>query len=234
MARLASPTAAPLIAGGTALVTTTAAAVQNGVSMGLMAVVSTVGVAMLTDLVKSIPGQRQADKADESLRKLAQQMDDLHVQINQWSDQQYQFFTSMIENILSAGDADKLEFLRRAALNAALNGTVVEVGGAFLARVIRDITVPEIVYLMVNFAKQPLLLEPGLPEQDKEKMSAFATGNAMVIVETENDEEVVTGLQVLGLLRNGSSRNGGQDLVWTRTAGKILTLLRPPSAATPA
>lgn len=226
----ASPTAAPLIAGAAALATTTATAF----SLGLPPELTIVGAAMLADLMKSIPAQRAADKADETLRRLRQDMDDLHVRMDQWSDQQYQFVKSMMENIMSTGDADKLEYLKRAALNVALNGSVVEVGGAFLARIIRDITAPEIAYLVANFGSQPLLPEHGLDEANRSSLALLAKDQAMVFVETENDEEVVTGLQTLGLLRNAAARSSAQDLMWTKSAGKVLALVREPMPATPA
>lgn len=222
-----SPTAAPLIAGAAALVTTAGTALSMGVPLELTAV----SVAMLADLMKAIPAQRAANNANEAIRKLRQDMDDHQVQMDRWTDQQHQFVTSMVHTILTTGEAEKLEFLRRAAMNVATNDAVVRVGGAFLTRTLRDITAQELSYLVSNFGRKILLPEDDLRPETVAKYAELAEREGMVYAATEDAREIVTGLQTLGLLRTAASRHAAEDLDWNPTAGKILTLVRTPSEA---
>ncbi|WP_156382456.1 hypothetical protein [Acidovorax sp. Leaf160] len=229
--KLSSPTASPLIAGGVAALTTAATAASSGESLALLGIASLVGVPMLADLVKCIPAQRAADRTAETLKKLQDDLDALHVQMDRWSDQQYQFVSDMVKNIIATGETKKLEFFKRAALNVALNDALVRVGGAFLARTLRDITTPELIYLVQNFERKILFPEHDENEDHCASDLETAEREGMTLAGTENDREVVTGLRTLGLLRRSGQRWGKEDLAWTMTAGKILALVLPPAAA---
>lgn len=196
-------------------------------------VVSTVGVAILPDLIKAIPAQRQAERIEKALLSLKQEFSDLQVRIDDWSDQQYEFVTRMVENILSTADAEKLKLLKLAALNAALNEGAVAMGGALLSRTIRDITAAEAIYLLRNFGKELCIPEHSLTPDEKATVLAQMDKVVLAIVESENDSEIVAGLESLGLLKNGADTYATRNLIWTRTAGKIVALISPPSAATP-
>lgn len=223
----ASPTAAPVIAGAAAFATTATAALSAGVPMEWMLI----GAAMLPDLMKSIPAQRAANKANETIRKLRQEIDDHHVQMDRWSDQQHQFVTSMVHTILATGEAEKLEYLQRAAMNVAMNDAVVRVGGAFLARTLRDITAQELTYLVINFRRKILLPEHELTPDKVASNAELAEREGMAYAVSDDEREIVTGLQTLGLLRTSAKRWAAVDLDWSATAGKILTLVCPPPDA---
>ena len=190
-----------------------------------------VGAAMLADLMKSIPAQRAANIANETIRKLRQDMDDHHVQMDRWSDQQHQFVTGMVNTILATGEAEKLEYLKRAAMNVAMSDAVVRVGGAFLARTLRDITAQELTYLVMNFHRKTLLPEHVLTPDQVASNAGLAEREGMAYAVTDDEREIVTGLQTLGLLRTAAKRWSALDLDWSATAGKILTLVRPPPQA---
>lgn len=221
---LGDPRVAPFVAGTVALFTGAAASASSGHPVeGLF---TAVGVAMLPDLIKSIPAQRHADRVDAALKDLQGQIHRLNVQVDSWSDDQFEFITNTLNSMLSAVNPQKLEILKRIALNASQNNELVSDSGAFLSRIIRDITAPEIIYLVRNFGKQPCILTAGLDEKEKNDMISTLNMEKTVLVLNESDKEIIVGLRTNGLLRDGIDTHSSLHLDWTRAAVKVLALVQ--------
>jgi nitrate reductase NapAB chaperone NapD len=184
-------------------------------------VLSTLTAAPLLGLIPGFMGSlaqgRMERRVKETLQILHDELQSLQRK-DEWTDDQLEFLQGAISSMVSTVDQSKLDLLRLAAKRAASDTAAVEQRGAALARTLHALTTAEIAFLVRNFGKRILVAQA---------VSDRTYDNTIVILSDSEDAIDASGLISAGLLFPAPGTWVASALIWSRTAARVLSLVKP-------
>lgn len=204
---------------GHALAQIAAAGVAAG--LGTLPVLTAPLAGLLSTLANIPAAERYKARMDVALRQVNATLKDHAQQLREMSDSQYKLMNEAILALLGTTCEAKLQQLKMAIENAA-TADITPQQASTLARILRDISAAEAVFLKNTFEYEYV----GIESRDEARPGIY------YVKPGSHEDALVSGLLSLGLLKT-------TDLFWnsartyqhTASAAKLLVLLRSPHRA---
>jgi len=150
--------------------------------------------ALLPVLSQSLASERHKKRVEKALEEIELVLSQQEEKLKELSDSQYKLINEVILTILQTTEQEKIEFLK-ATIRKALNQEQVSTSTVTqISRVLRDITVDELIFLM-KYSHFSRIIFSGQPMNDLE-----------LLVDVHSKEGViVSGLISLGLMVPGAA-----------------------------
>ena len=152
--------------------------------------------ALLPILADTLASNRHSERIEDALEKIDLILR-MHAQrLNELTDPQYKLLNEVILTVLQTTEEDKIEYLRNVIIFGLDADGLSHTEATQISRVLRDLTVGEIDYMVKNQSKT-IMIGP---------LNEESTPADMIVVERESKEMVyVSGLMALGLLISAGS-----------------------------
>ena len=178
---------------------------------------------LLPVLEQSFASGRQKERVDKELRLLNQKLEAMGEKVRTMSDEQYKFINETVLTISQTTDSQKLSFLRDAIERVVENPSLTHGESAVLSRIIRDISVSELLFLINYFEYEAVVF---LSTADNaERIEEYKKLNWGVLKDERASREDLTGLLALGLLYRSSRLS--ESYFFSPLVGKLLVLVTP-------
>ena len=148
---------------------------------------------LLPVLLQTLAGERQAARLQAHFGKLEEEFSALGRKIDDLTDAQFKLVAEIAESSRLTVDDQKLELLRLAVRNALNDPEIVSGDVDALARLVRDLSVAEMLFIVENFRYFSVRIE-------KERADAQVGASELLIRPGDPAETVVSGLIGHGLL----------------------------------
>lgn len=155
----------------------------------IAAVSGTPVAALLPVLTGTLASNRHKDRVEDAIKELENDLRQLGDKIEKITDAQYKFINETVITILNSPDDEKLQYLKNSIKNIILLEQIDMHQSGIVSRVLRDITVQELLFLMKTKGKK--IVFDHAPDQ---------TGNYIECSMLANGCELTTSLIALGLL----------------------------------
>lgn len=181
---------------------------------------------LLPTLLQTLAGERQAARLRAHFEKLEEELSVLGEKVRQLTDGQFKLVAEIADASRLTVDEDKLELLRVAVRNALRNPAITAADAEALARLVRDLSVAEIVFMVENFRYSSLRIEKKRPEDEvRDSELVIRPGTPM--------ETAVSGLIGHGLLYTKGTSWDSQLYEWSPLVAKLIALLTRDGAIGP-
>lgn len=212
MSKLKPPTTVEKIAGN---LRTESAMTMIGALSG-----SPIG-ALLPVLSNSIANNRFKVRISNALEEVSQILELHEEKIKNLTDNQFKLINESILAFFQTTDAEKIKYLKHAAINSLDASDVTSEEAIVLSRIIRDISAQEIKFLVKNYGYQKIRLGFASGDMPNNTLNVSANGD---------DELIVTGLMSLGLvIPAGPTIKDSGLMRFSNSVAKLLALLKSPS-----
>lgn len=190
-------------------------ALTEGVLAGVAAWDGGMLAALLPVLAKYPAAQRQRERAERSLGEVHRILSRHEAQLKALTDPQYKLLNEVVITLLQTTDEEKLALLK-AAVSGVLTEPVSSSDSYVLSRVLRDISVEEILFLKNNFRYTTVQVV------DK----AETTEEVLRIKPGAYEERLVNSLTSLSMLENaGTAWDTLVTVKFSPYVAKLLTIL---------
>ncbi|MCG9027413.1 hypothetical protein [Laribacter hongkongensis] len=212
---------------------TLAATVAPTVTSCLFAPVT---LALLPVLMNGYMVNEHRIRIESEFDKLNAEIDSLRIDVAAITPEKFSFINECVLTMTQTLDSEKFKYLKNAILNTAQRDSRISFTDvAVFSRMIRDISVSELLFIKNNFYKENISISSHerhseLFENDVKIASNESKNNCIVIPESEIHEDIFVGLQSLGLLTGDSWRSMYK---WSPVAGKLLAILGITDARLP-
>jgi hypothetical protein len=177
---------------------------------------------LLPVLAKSLASERQRKRVEATLIQIAATLQKHERAIQSLSDAQYKLINETVLALLQTTQEEKLSYLRAVVANTLSESELLPEEASILSRVVRDISVEEIRFLLGAFK---YIGGVALSEQSQ---PGEGPGSDVRYVNPDSREALaVSGLLSLGLVVAGSPTWDITPLKFTRIVAKLLALLEP-------
>ncbi len=150
--------------------------------------------ALLPVLSQSIASERHKKRVEKALEEIELVLSQQEDKLKELSDSQYKLVNEVIFTILATTEQEKIEFLKATIRNALNQDQVSTSTVTQISRVLRDITVDELLFLMKHSHLSRIIFS-GKPMNDQE-----------LLVDVHSKEgAIVSGLISLGLMVPGAA-----------------------------
>lgn len=176
---------------------------------------------LLPILAKSIASERQKKRVDEALCKLTAKLEIHEELLKNITDSQYQLMNEVLSTLMQTVNDKKIALLLNAVENSLKNTELSDQESVFLSRIIRDISVDEIVFLKSYFQYHRVWLnETQLPENENKTLQ---------ITPESRDGQTALGLVTLGLLMQAEPTYDESGLLrFSPMVAKLIAVLKTP------
>jgi len=177
---------------------------------------------LLPVLAKSLASERQRKRVEATLVQIAETLEQHEGAIRSLTDAQYKLLNETVLTLLQTTQEEKLNYLRAVVANALSEAELLPEEASILSRVVRDISVEEIRFLLhaFKYAGGVALSEQSQPGE--------GPGSDVLYVSPKSREALaVSGLLSLGLVVAGVPTWDITPLRFTRIVAKLLALLEP-------
>jgi len=175
---------------------------------------------LLPVLAKSLASERQRKRVEATLSEIAGILERHEGVIRGLSDAQYKLINETVLTLLQTTQKEKLRHLRAVVANTLSESELLPEEASILSRVVRDISVQEIKFLLASFKYVAVALSER--EQPKE-----GPGSDVLSVHPDSREALaVSGLLSLGLVVAGGPTWDLTPLKFTRIVTKLIALLK--------
>lgn len=179
---------------------------------------------LLAPLLQTLAGKRQAARLRAHFEKLEGELKALGDKVEELTDGQFKLVAEIADASRLTVDEEKLELLRIAVRNALRNPAIVSADVEALARLVRDLSVAEIVFMVENFGYSSLRIE-------KEKPDDEVRASELVIRPGTSMETAASGLIGQGLLYTKGASWDSQLYEWSPLVAKLIALLTRDGSA---
>lgn len=172
--------------------------------------------ALLPILTATLANQRHKVRVEKALSQIEKDLSEHSNTLQNLSDAQYKFINESIITILHSPDDLKINFLKKGIQQASARDRIDLHQAGLLSRILRDITVEEITFLIECKGNKVIFHEE--PKTD-----------CLNIKKLSIDEEKARGLISLGLLTReteGVSWDGKDVFVFTKISEKLIELVK--------
>lgn len=153
---------------------------------------------LLPVLASSLASGRYQKKVTDALSDINSRLHSHSKAIEKLSDEQFRLIGDIVGTILKTANNEKIEILKGAAVNSALNPHIEEHEASVVARVLRDISVDELKYLACLNGVETINLF-GKGNQLDHEGTTIKDGAAFLNTDSY-DAELLSGLINLGLI----------------------------------
>lgn len=210
-------TSHPITIGAVSGATALAAAAVTGPFVSLLGVIP--------NLVGALSQGRMESRLNEALKDLNEQVAELSGRVdNMLSDDQVAFISETVAAMFVTADEEKLAYLKEAAKNAALSDPNSFNHGAALGRTLRDLTAPEIEFIVRHHGKTVLLNNS--PLQEGEAAPNTSTSDRVDLYLGTPESMVASGLIGLGILLALPRSWAASQLHWSHLATVLKDLVQ--------
>lgn len=178
---------------------------------------------LLPSLAQSLAAERQKERVNRELEYLNQRLEALGDVLRAITDEQYKFINETVLTILQTTDSQKLEFLRDAVERVLETPNLTHGESAVLSRIIRDISVSELLFLINHFEYEAVVFLDATG--DANRTEEYKKLNWGVLKDKKASREDLTGLLALGLLYRSSKLS--ESYFFSPLVGKLLALVTP-------
>ncbi|MBU0749162.1 MAG: hypothetical protein KKG67_20460 [Gammaproteobacteria bacterium] len=180
---------------------------------------------VIPNLVGAISQGRMEERLQKSLDALNDELEALNLRVDQpLSDDQVAFISETVAAMFATADEEKLAYLKEAAKNAALSDPESFNHGAALGRTLRDLTAPEITFIVRHHGKEVLLNNS--PLEEGEPAPQTSTDDRVDLYLGTDESMVASGLIGLGILLALPRSWKASQLHWSRLASVIKDLVQ--------
>jgi hypothetical protein len=205
---------------GGLLATAVAAAAPLMVSSEISPIV-TVCASFLPTAVQSLVNGRFVARYEAEIKLLRDEIENLKLQPELLTDSQIGFTLECSSIFYATGDPEKLSYLRHSIRNNLASPEIVEDYSGALSRLVRDVTVPEIVLIQKLFSFDTVYIA--------EKESLVRPANTYAADLGSPEAIQVTGLIRLGLLNALAPTYDATGYQWSELTAKLLALTASPA-----
>ncbi len=167
----------------------------SATSVAVLGTTVTPLAAFVPFLVDSLASGRQARRLEEMFNELQRITEENAENLKNVTDDQYKVINESIAAAFYTIEQDKIDILKRAAINAFADPETVNRSSDALSRVVRDISAVEAEFVIRNFGCDMFQVANEVNWSEK----------AMAIKPGSNDEITLSGLINLGLLYSKTS-----------------------------
>lgn len=168
-------------------------------------------------LLQTLASRRQSERVEKMLSDLAKAVSDLGINMQAISDDQYKLAGECVVAALSTIDQAKLDYIQSAVLGTLRKPEVSLSNSDALARLIRDISAAEVVFLLTAFQYEGISIDA---EQQSMPGRLFVQPNSP-------EELLIGGLIRLGLLYTRSATYDAMMYEWSPLTAKFIALVTP-------
>jgi hypothetical protein len=206
-----APTSLEKVAGG--LPAQTAATIIAALAGGALA-------PMLPVLSTALASERQKERVEKYLHEVSRTLERHEATLRVVTDAQYKLINEAILASLQTTQVEKLGLLRNAVRQSLDLNDVEPQEAILLARILRDISAEEAMFVVRNFSYDGILIAPA-PVGEK---------NILCVPPESRDALIVGGLLSLGVITPGQPTLG-QILYFSGIVAKLIVLLSGPEDA---
>jgi len=176
---------------------------------------------LLPALAGALANQRYQKRVEEALQELNQRIAENEHSTNSITDNQFKLVSEIVSAILHTTNADKIEVLKRSAINGITAADIDDHEVSIISRVLRDISILEFEFLLRLESVQTVIVA-STDERPESK-----DPDQLWIDAHEQDAELLIGLVNLGLVPpTGSGWGGTLNYRVLGVAHKLLSLAR--------
>lgn len=176
---------------------------------------------LLPALTGALANQRYQKRVEETLQELNQRITENEHYLNSITDNQLKLVSEIVSAIMHTTNADKIEVLKRSAINGITADDIDDHDVSIISRVLRDISILEFEFLLRLESFQTVIVastdeRPNSQKPDQLWIDAY-----------EQDMELLIGLVNLGLVSpTGSGWGGTLNYKILNVAHKLRNLAR--------
>jgi len=166
-------------------------------------------------LMQSLATRRHSARIDKALNDINEILKSHGEEIQNINDYQYKLISEVVATVFNTIDQEKLEFLKAAINNTINNEELNKKNTEYLSRILRDISISEINFLLDNFKYENIFVSNG----------ASSDKNLHIKPGTET-EVIASGLINLGLIYSKNPKFDVTKYVFSPVVPKLIALLR--------
>lgn len=172
-------------------------------------------------LMESLAARRHAQRIDAAILDINTCFEAMQVEVRNISDSQFKVVCESLDALRRTTEEEKIDYLKRAIVNAVGMCDLQSHSAAHLSRILRDMSGDEARFVADNFRYESVAL--GTFSVDDRTLS---------VTPNSQDHAVVAGLLSLGLLEQGGEVIGTMGTMrFTPLAAKLLARLLQPIGA---
>ena len=196
-------------------------AVTNGAAVLAPVVLSGVTplVALLPFLVNTLAANRQTARLEECINSLSEEVAKLGLDTTKLSDDQFKLAGECSVALFSTISTVKLDYLKRAVLNAMASPTIANGVSDALGRLIRDISAAETDFVIKAFEYKSVNIDSAIAQTDR--------ADTLVVHPDSTEDMLVGGLIRLGLLYSKGTSWDATMYEWSPLTAKFIALVSP-------
>lgn len=176
---------------------------------------------LLPALTGALANQRYQKRVEEALQEVNQRIAENEKVINSITDNQLKLVSEIVSAIMHTTNAEKIEVLKRSAINGVTADDIDDHEVSIISRVLRDISILEFEFLL-RLEEIQAVIVASTDERPKSK-----NPDQLWIDAHEQDAELLIGLVNLGLVSpTGSGWGGTLNYRVLGVAHKLMSLAR--------
>lgn len=190
----------------------------------------------LISLLAQLPAERRhQERIEVALKELHKGLSDQQTKLEMLSDEQFKLIGECVKTLLATVDAEKIKYLQSIVLNTVHYGDYSSYESILMTRIIRDISVEEIHFLMSNFSYTTINVYSWFDSEDGTEEAAanleklktkISEEKGLLLLPNEPASLVVNGLVSLGVLAPEQLSLGVHRYKYADIAVKLIVLLR--------
>ena len=187
----------------------------SATTFSALAALSTPLAVFVPFLLQSLATGRHTKRVDNALKDINEILISHEQAITDLTDNQFRLINEVIASIFQTIDDEKILFLKTIVNNAITQEDIIKKDVDYISRIMRDISVDEIQFIIKNFKHGHLFIG------DKAEIK-----DALIIKNNSKEEIIVSGLINMGLLYTKVSVFGGTRFDFSPVVVKLLVLLQ--------
>ena len=194
------------------------------------------GTGSLISLLAELPAaKRHRVRIELALAELHEQLSEQEEKLQKISDEQFKVIGECVQALNATVDAEKIKYLQSIASNSVEYGDYSSYESILLSRVIRDISVEEIHFLVENFSYETINIYSWHDSNDQSEEKAeelaklrgrISEENGLLLLPDDPETLVANGLVSLGVLAPEQLSLGVYKYKYSDIAVKMIVLLR--------
>ena len=165
-------------------------------------------------LLQSLATKRHSERLDKALNDINEILKSHGEEIKNINDYQYKLISEVVSAVFNTVDSEKIEFLKSVINNTVNNEELNKKNTEYLSRILRDISISEINFLIDNFKYEHIFF------------SAGKNTNTVLHIKPGSETEVIaSGLINLGLIYSKNPTFDVTKYVFSPIVPRLIALL---------
>lgn len=181
------------------------------------------GFGILSTLLTSAAGTRQANRIQAAIQDLESQVQKIECLLGSLTDEQYKVACETLLAINKATHKEKIDFLKLVFIGVIQEKDVAKNHAYTLSRIVRDISPPEFSFIVEYFGP-PILMARGVSTELERTEQASLEPRYRFFEPTMDNEELIAGLLALGILVDSQKETPAYE--FTPICAKLMALVK--------